>query len=58
MEPTTLKDELKSVAIMPGALSVMTHGLLRMPTWPAGNLDSVDLVGLANPDIMHDVIIV
>ena len=39
MEPPTLKDELKSVTIMLGALSVMTRGLLRMPMWPVDNLD-------------------
>ena len=39
MEPPALKDELKSVTIMFGALSVMTRGLLRMPMWPVDNLD-------------------
>ena len=39
MEPPALKDELKSVTIMLGALSVMTRGLLRMPMWPVDNLD-------------------
>ena len=39
MEPLALKDELKSVTTMPGALSVMTFGLLVMQMWPVGNLD-------------------
>ena len=39
MEPPALKDELKSVTTMPGALSVMTRGLLMMVWWPVGNLD-------------------
>ena len=40
MEPTAWKDELKSVIATPGALSVMTYGLPRMPTWSVDNLDS------------------
>ena len=47
MEPQALKDELKSVTTMPGALSVMTRGLLMMQMWPVGNLDSVALVSLS-----------
>ena len=44
MEPPALKDVLKSVTTMPGALSVMTHGLLMMQMWHVGSLDSVALV--------------
>ena len=44
MEPLALKDELKSVTTMPGALSVMTCGLLMMQLWPVGNLDFQALV--------------
>ena len=47
MEPTTLKDELKSVTTMPGAPSVTTRGLLVTRTWPVGNLDSVVLVSFS-----------
>ena len=49
MEPPALKDELKSVTIVPGALSVMTRGLLMMQMWPVGNLDSVALVRFTKP---------
>ena len=44
MEPPALMDELKSATTMPGALSVMTCGLLMMQMWHVGNLDSVALV--------------
>ena len=44
MEPPALKDVLKSVTTMPGALSVMTRGLLMMQMWHVGSLDSVALV--------------
>ena len=47
MEPLpiiALKDELKSVTTMSGALSVMIYGLQLMQMWPVGNLDSVALV--------------
>ena len=46
MEPLAPKDELKSVTTMPGALSVMTSGLLMMQLWPVGNLDSIALVNI------------
>ena len=39
-----MKDGLKSVTTMPGALSVMTRGLLIMQMWHVGSLDSVALV--------------
>ena len=41
MEPLALKDELKFVTTIDGALSVMTGGLLmmQMRKWPVGNLD-------------------
>ena len=49
MGPPALKDVLKSVTTMqPGALSVMTRGLLivqnLMRMWHVGSLDSVALV--------------
>ena len=44
MEPPALKDELKSVTTMPGALSVMTGGLIMMQMWHVGSLDSIALV--------------
>ena len=47
MDPTAMKDELKSVTTMPGALSVMIRGLLMMQMWPVGNLDSVTLVSFS-----------
>ena len=47
MELASLKDEWKFATIMNGALSVMTHGLLRMPMWPVDNLDSVIQVTIA-----------
>ena len=42
-----MKDELKSVTTIGGALSVMTRGLLMMPLWPVGNLDSAALVSFS-----------
>ena len=47
MELASLKDVWKFAIIINGALSVMTHGLLRMPMWPADNLDSVIRVTIA-----------
>ena len=44
MEPPVLKDEWKSATTMPGALSVMTCGQLRMLMWPVDNLDLEALV--------------
>ena len=44
MEPPALKDELKSATTMPGALSVMTCGLLMMQMWHVGSLDSIAVV--------------
>ena len=44
---TAMKDELKSVTTIPGALSVVTRGLLMTPMWPVGNLDSVTLVSFS-----------
>ena len=44
MEPPSLKDELKFVSIIGGALSVMICGLMMMQMWPVDNLDSVALV--------------
>ena len=44
MEPIASKDELKSVTTIPGALSVMTCGLLTMQMWPVDNLDFRALV--------------
>ena len=41
MEPQALKDELKYVTTMPGALSVMIHGRKLMLLWHADNLDSI-----------------
>ena len=46
MEPPVVKDGLKSVTTMPGALSVMICGLLMMQMWHVGSLDSVALVSL------------
>ena len=47
MEPPALKDELKFVSTISGALSVMTRGLLMMPMLPVDNLDSVALVSFS-----------
>ena len=41
MEQPALKDVLKSVTTINGALSVMTHGLSRMLTLPVDNLDFI-----------------
>ena len=53
MEPAALKDELKSVITMLGALSVTTHGLLMKQMWPVGNLDSVVLVSFSTKYIVE-----
>ena len=42
-----MKDELKFVSIIGGALFVMTCGLLMMQMWPVDNLDSVALVSFS-----------
>ena len=39
-----MKDELRSATIMPGVLSVMTHGALLMQLWPADNQDILQQV--------------
>jgi len=41
---TTMKVVLKSVTTMPGALCVMTPGVLLMLMWPADSLDSLQQV--------------
>ena len=43
---TTMKVVLKSVTTMPGALCVMTPGVLLMPMWPADSLDSLQQVAI------------
>ena len=53
MEPPALKDELKSVTGMSGALSVITYGLLRMQMWHVGSLDSVALVSSFRVECQH-----
>ena len=55
MEPPALKEELKSVTTIPGALSVMTHGLLMMQMWHVGSLDSVALVSFRGNSYSVDV---
>ena len=49
---TTMKVVLKSVTTMPGALCVMTPGVLLMPTWPADSLDSLPQVIISKSKVL------
>ena len=51
--PTAMKDELKSVSMTNGGLSVTMDLIIKMHSWPASNLDSQILVWYLKYKYMH-----